>query len=216
VPFGFGKRKGDAGGEGRPATPPASVGDLRAGPPRGVRFTAITEDWRLTGRMDIPGRLSDALNRREAISIDDVQWGPPDGSAGLEPAPGLKSLDPYDLILITAGEESLPPLTEAERAAIKVHKVPYDVAFEVPPFRVVGTVYLHPGAEPERLLERSTDMFLAVVDAVATLDGVQVNDPDVEVILVNRSYLRAVAQVDRRTGEVAAQLPGATNATTMG
>ena len=214
MPFGFGKRKSRPGD--LPATPPASLSGLRAGPPRGVRFTAVTEDWRLTGRMDIPGRLSDALNRREAIAIDDVRWGPPDGSVELEPAPGLKSLDPYDLILITAGEDSLPPLTDAERTALKIHKVAYDVAFEVPPFRVVGTVFLHPGAEPERLLERSTDMFLPVVDAIATLDGVQVSEPDVDIILVNRSYLRAVAQVDRQTGEAAQHLPGDKNATTMG
>ena len=43
----------------------------------------------------------------------------------------------------------------------------YDVALEVPPFRVIGTVYLYPGSEPERLLDRATEMFVPVVDAVA-------------------------------------------------
>ena len=45
-----------------------------------------------------------------------------------------------DLIMVTAGEDSLPPLTEGERAALKVHKVEYDVALELPPFRVIGTL----------------------------------------------------------------------------
>ena len=205
MPFGFRKRKAV-----KPAALelPGSMAAIRAGPVRGVSFTAITEDWRLTGRMDIQGRLSDALNRREAIAIEDCRWGPPDGSTELEPAPGLKTLDPYDLILVTGGGQSLPPLTDAERAALRVHKVPYDIAFEIPPFRVVGTVYLHPGAEPERLLERSTDMFIPVVDAVATLGGTPVSEPDIDVILVNRFYLRAVDQVDKRTGAIVPQMPG--------
>ncbi len=148
---------------------PAAEQRSTPGPARGVPFIGLTEDWRLRGRMDISGRLSDALNKREAIPITEVSWGPPDGSTPLEEAPGLRSVDPYDLILVTAGEDSLPPLTDTERTALKVHKVAYDVALEVPPFRVVGTVYLHPGSEPDRLLDRSSEMFVAIVDAVARL-----------------------------------------------
>ena len=98
-----------------------------------------------SARMTIDGRLSDALNKREAIAIHDVQWAPVDGSAAFAAAPGLQSVDPYDLILVLAGEGSMPELTDSERAAHRVHKVAYDVALEVPPFRVVGTVHLHPG-----------------------------------------------------------------------
>jgi hypothetical protein len=211
VPFEFLKRR-------KPDEPAAAAktgaaagqapASLHLGAERGVPFTALTEDWRLQGRMQITGRLSDALNRREAIAITDVNWGPPDAGAGLEPAPGLKSVDPYDLILITAGESSLPPLTDTERAALKVHKVAYDVALEVPPFRVVGTVFLHPGAEPEGLLSRSTEMFVPVLEAVARLGDTVVTDADIEVILVNRFYIRGVTQVDKRTGAPHAPLPG--------
>ncbi len=210
MPFGFLKRrKANAPDAGTGPGAPRSGASLHAGTARGVPFTALTEDWRLQGRMQISGRLSDAINRREAIEIADVYWGPPDGATALEPAPGLKSVDPYDLIMVTGGEESLPPLTETERVALKVHKVAYDVALELPPFRVIGTVYLHPGAEPERLLDRSTEMFVAVVDAVARLGEVEVSDANTEVILVNRFYLRGVIQVDKRTGEPHAKLPGA-------
>ena len=212
MPFGFLKRRK----AGPPAAAAADAGtpdqrstSLHAGRARGVPFTALTEDWRLRGRMQISGRLSDALNKREAIAIADVLWGPPGDPGALEPAPGLRSVDPYDLILVTGGEESLPPLTETERAALKIHKVAYDVALELPPFRVVGTVFLHPGAEPERLMDRSNEMFVAVVDAVARLGEVEVSDPEIEVILVNRFYLRGVVQVDKRTGEPHAKLPGA-------
>jgi hypothetical protein len=186
-----------------------STARLHEGGVRGVQFTAITEDWRLRGRMQLSGRLTDALNKREAIVISDVTWGPSDGSAPMEPAPGIKSVDPYDLILVIAGEDSLPPLTEAERSALKVHKVPYDVALELPPFRIIGTVFMHPGSEPDRLLDRSNEMFTPVAEAIAKLGDIEISDPDVEVILVNRFYLRGVEQVDRQTGEPPQRLPGA-------
>jgi hypothetical protein len=217
VPFGFLKRRrsnegtGGADATGRKGAPGPGTGgsSMHAGNARGVPFIALTEDWRLRGEMVISGRLSDALNRREAIAITNVSWGPPDAVAPLEDAPGLQSVDPYDLILVTAGDDSLPPLTEPERTALKVHKVAYDVALEVPPFRVIGTVYLHPGSDPDRLLDRSSEMFVPVVEAVARLGDVVVSDPEVEVILVNRFYLRGVEQVDKRTGERHQKLPGA-------
>ena len=197
-----------AGGVSASAGAP-SAAHLHEGGVRGVQFTAITEDWRLRGRMQLSGRLTDALNKREAIVISDVTWGPSDGSAPMEPAPGIKSVDPYDLILVIAGEDSLPPLTEAERSALKVHKVPYDVALELPPFRIIGTVFMHPGSEPDRLLDRSNEMFTPVAEAIAKLGDIEISDPDVEVILVNRFYLRGVEQVDRQTGEPPQRLPGA-------
>ncbi|MEX1172241.1 MAG: hypothetical protein WEG56_06480 [Chloroflexota bacterium] len=203
MPFDFLKRgkRGDAA----PASPAASDAVIRA---RAVPFDGLTEEWRIAGQMHIDGRLSDALNRREAIELSGVRWAPIDGSAPLADAPGIKAVDPYDLIVVLAGEATLPPLTEPERAAHKVHKVSYDVALEVPPFRVIGTVYLHPGSEPERLLDRATEMFVPVVDAVAYLGDRPVVD-QMDAILVNRFYLRGVEQVDRRTGQRHQKLPGA-------
>jgi hypothetical protein len=158
--------------------------------------------------MQIEGRLSDALNKREAIEIADVRWEPIDGSEPLSEAPGLRSVDPYDLILVFAGEGSIPEMSDAEIAAHKVHKVSFDVALEAPPFRITGTVFMHPGSEPDRLLDRATEMFVAVVDAVAMLGDKRVGDPEVDTILVNRFYLRGVEQIDKRTGMKAQKLPG--------
>jgi hypothetical protein len=203
VPFDFlRRRKNDGGASSSSGTASRRPGD------RGIPFDGLTEEWRIVGSMHIEGRLSDALNKREAVAISDVQWAPIDGSSELVPAPGIKSIDPYDLILVLAGEATLPPLSEAERTAHKVHKVAYDVALEVPPFRVVGTVHLHPGSEPERLLDRATEMFVPVVDAVAYLNDQPVA-PEMDAILVNRFYLRGIEQVDRRTGERPQKLPGA-------
>ena len=44
---------------------------------------------------------------------------------------------------------------------------------------------------------------------MAKLGEAEVTDPDVEVILVNRFYLRGVSQVDKRTGQPHQRLPGA-------
>lgn len=204
MPFDFLRRRKDDAGAAGGGPPSAAAG--RGG--RGVAFDGLTEEWRIVGRMEIDGRLSDAINKREPITIFDVRWAPVDGSSELVPAPGLKTVDPYDLIMVLAGEATLPPLTESERVAHKVHKIAYDVALEVPPFRVIGTVYLYPGAEPERLLDRATEMFVPVVDAVATYEGRQIGEP-ADAILVNRFYLRGVEQVDKRTGERHQKLPGA-------
>ncbi len=201
MPFGFLRRSAR---HPAPAAAPARAGSGI----RGIPFDGLTEEWRLVGRMEIEGRLSDILNRRESIPIADVLWAPIDGSEEMTRAPGLERIDPFDLIAVFAGVGSLPSYTEAERAAHKLHKVPYDVVLDVTPFRVVGTVYLFPGSEPDRLLDRSTDLFVPVTDAVALLGDRPLNDPDVDVVLVNRSYLRGIDQVDRRTVEAARALLG--------
>jgi hypothetical protein len=161
-----------------------------------VPFDGLTEEWRLVGVMELDGRLLDILNRREAIPIGGITWATLDAMADLQPAPGLQKVDPYDLIVVLAGDRTLPPLNEAEKAALRVHKVAYDVILDLPPYRVIGTVFLHAGSEPERLMDRGSDLFFPVTNAVALLGAVPLSDPEIDVVLVNRSYLRGVEQVD--------------------
>jgi len=196
VPFGFGKRddKPAAASDApsapvrpAPSTPPPVVGG-------GIAFDGLTEEWRLKGIMEVGGRLSDALNRRDAISIRDVDWAPADGSEEFSPVPGLRSIDPYDLIVVLAGEDSLPVQSDDEKSAHRVHKLSYGVALEVPPFLVRGTVHLYPGSEPERLLDRSSEMFFAVTGGVVMLNERRIGDGAADTILVNRQYLRRVEQ----------------------
>lgn len=202
MPFGFGKKKEQEA----EAAAPAPV-DPRL--PRRVPFHGLTDTWRLRATMTITGRLLDTLNLREALDLEDVSWAPLDGSTPFEPAPGIESVDPYDLIVVLAGAETLPGVTEQERTAYRIHKVTYDVALEVPPLRVVGTVQLHPGSEPEGLVERGTQMFVAVTSPVVTLGGAVVElETDGGAALVNRFYLRGVQQVDLATGERHRELPG--------
>jgi hypothetical protein len=199
VPFDFLKRKRQPTAEPAGSSPEPVVD--------GVAFDGLTEDWRLVGRMLIQGRVSDALNRREPVAIADVNWAPIDGSEALAPASGLKSVDPYDLILVLAGDDSLPETVD-ERTAHRVHKVSYEVALEVPPYRVIGTVFLYPGSEPDSLLSRSSEMFIPLVDATVTIEDRPVPGASMTAILVNRQYLRGVEQVDARTGERHKKLPG--------
>ncbi len=166
MPFDFLRRK-----KPEAESPTATLTAAADASPHGVTFDGLTEEWRLTGLMMIDGRLSDALNKREPIAIEDVSWAPIDGSGSMTPAPGLKSVDPYDLVIVFADDSSLSAHSEEERAAHRVHKVTYEVALEAPPYRIVGMVQLYPGSEPDSLLQRSSDMFVPIVDAKATVGG---------------------------------------------
>ena len=207
MPFDFLRRKPAAAKAGGAADTQAAA-DERAGSAT-VPFEGLTDEWRLRGRMYASGRLSDALNRRAETPITDVSWAPADGSAPFSPVPGLKSVDPYDLILVLAGPDSVPPMTEEEKVAHKVHKLAFDVAIEAPPYRVVGTVYLRPGTEPAQLMDRSTEMFVPVVGGVASIGGQEIStEGPVDSVLVNRFYVRGVEQIDLSTGEKPVKLPG--------
>ncbi len=198
MPFDFLKKKPASATEAASTEPVSAVPTVSA---QGIGFDGLTEEWRLVGAMQLDGRLSDVLNRRETIPISDVSWAPIDGSEPFTAAPGLKAIDPYDLIVVLAGETTLPVMNDEEKAAHRIHKISYDLSLEVPPFRVVGTVYLFPGSEPERLLDRATEMFVPVTDAVAYLGDQQIGGTEVDTFLVNRRYLRRVEQVDRRNRE---------------
>ncbi len=172
-----------------------------AGAEQGIPFEALTEDWRLVGRFAVDGRLSDVLNRREAIPLADVQWAPLDASAPLTDAPGLKTVDPYDLIAVFAGAGSLPTRDEDHRVAMRVRKFPYDVELDLGTVHVVGRVYLYPASDPQSLLDRQAELFLPVTRATALHDGTPLGPQEAEVVLVNRSYLKSVEQLEAQPSD---------------
>ena len=201
MPFGFGRRK--------PADDAAvAAADARPARPD-IPFEAMTEDWRIVATVTVEGRLGDVLNRREKLEVSDVAWRPADGAEPYGPAPGIRTMDPYDLIVVAVTPDSLPPASEEERAAHKVRKVAFDVALEVPPYRVTGTIHLYPGTDPEQLLDRHTQMFIPVTTPTVSHAGTAVDlAEDVDAVLVNRFYLRAVTQIDLRTGRPATDRSG--------
>lgn len=204
MPFGLGRRK-----EAVADAPSSTAVDPRDRGPRAVQFRGLTEEWHLRGSMSITGRLLETLNKREAIALSDVTWAPLDGGGPFEPAPGIQTVDPYDLIVVIAGPESLASQDDEERSAHRIHKISFDVGLQAPPLRILGTVQLHPGSEPEALLERSSQMFVAVTRPSVWLAGVEVDIGEAaDAALVNRYYLRGVEQVDLATGERHLRLPG--------
>lgn len=205
---------------------------------RSARFEAVTDEWRIVGRVELEGRLSALANRREPIQISDVSSVALEGSAGpteaaspteaadaseptgpthaaeanvpTGPTEAIPSgeIDPYDLILMLAGPDTLPVQSSEERIAHRVHKIAFNLSLAVPPFRVVGTVYLFPGTEPDQLLDRGRDMFVPVVRAVAYRGEEVFAAGPIDAILVNRFYLRGVEQVDSESGAPIVPMPG--------
>jgi hypothetical protein len=173
-----------------------------AGAEPGVPIDACTEDWRIRGRVSVEGRLLDALNRRDPIGIISAEWAPVDGSAPFEAVPGLRTLDPFDLLLVFARPETMPARTPDETAARRRAKDLFDVLVDLAPFQVVGTVHLYPGLDATSLLDHGTDLFVAFTGAVAALPtGQRVGPDEPTTVLVNRSYLTHVEQVDEQTME---------------
>jgi hypothetical protein len=212
VPFDFLRRKREP----QPAKKPA-VASRPAPTGTPVPFDGVTDEWRLIGQMYLDTRLSDALNRREALAIANVSWAPIDGSSSFSPVPGLRSVDPHDFIVVLADESSKGGLSEAERAAHMGQRVAHKVSLEAPPLRITGTVHLTPGVAPEALLERTAEMFVPVVGGVAYIGERPVSDPKVDAILVNRFYLRGVKETGAKpasatTSSAAPSSPSASSA----
>ena len=96
-----------------PPAPPSAVEPVRAGMP----FDCCTEDWRIRGRVNTAGRLIDSLNHREALEIADAEWAPLNASTEFQAVPGLKSVDPYDVLVVFASAATMPGRSQEATAA---------------------------------------------------------------------------------------------------
>ena len=201
MPFGFGRKQDE------PTVVPGALLEVASTATRSIAFQGFTEEWRLEGRVVLTGRLLEVLNQREPIAVTDVRWAPIDGGSTLEPAPGINEVDPYDLIVVIAGSGTLAATTDDERAAHRIHKVSFDVAVTAPPFRVIGSVKVHPGAVPESIMDRGGALFAALTDAVVHHGDEAIDLGGAETVLVNRAYIREVVQVDLSTGLPYTNLP---------
>ncbi len=177
------------------ATPP-SAADSAVSSAGGATIHAFTEERRIIGRVQVTGRLSDALNRREPLPVFGVQTAPLAAPDQLEDAPDVRQLDPYELVVVAAGPDSQPALTAEQRAAIRSRKLRYAVCCELTGASVCGTVHLHPGVDPSQLVGHRLELFVPVTDAVVRVGGTVVDEPQFDVAFVNRAYLRAVVPID--------------------
>jgi hypothetical protein len=196
MPFNLFKRS-------EPTPPPKAAqpsGAIAAGE---IAFEGITEDWHLVGTIQLEGRLSDVLNRREKVPIAGVYWAPIDGSEPFTAAPGLKEVDPYDLLVIFTGKDSLPPRDDETERAMRIRKITYDVVIDLGLLEVAGRVYLHPGTQPGSLMERHAELFVPITQATAFLGERAVGNENADVLLINQSYIRRVNTIEREAADLA-------------
>lgn len=182
----------------RPATEPAQLPVPVAVPRYAHRFRGYTEDRFVAGLVRSADRLSDALNRRQPLLIEDAIVIPV--GAPLKAAERHERLliDPFELDLVLGGP--LPDRSAAERAARRVFKVRYPVRVEGQNFEVRGTIHLFPGNAPEFEGYHTGTLFLPVTEPTARREGRLITDPAVDVVLVNRHSIRRIRQLDARLG----------------
>jgi hypothetical protein len=185
------------------AAPPNAAGSAVSATV-GVTIDAFTEERRISARVQLTGRLSDALNRRERLPVFGVRTAPLAAPDQLDDAPDVRELDPYELVVVAAGPDSQPALTADQRAAIRSRKLRYAVCCELAGASVCGVVHLHPGVDPSQLVEHRPELFVPLTDAVVRVGGTVVDEPQFDVALVNRAYLRAVVPIDASALDLAA------------
>ncbi len=178
----------------------AAVSADMAGSGAGPSFDGLTDEWRLTGRMQAPGNLRDILLRGEPVRIADVRWGATDGSSPMIEAPGLRQVDPDDFFVVFSPEdavaaegESAEPGSDQEARGAPPVSTPggWHVVLDLGEMRVTGTVALPAGAGPERLLAEPAEPFLLVTCATVLAGEVPIVGEPVDAH-VNRARVRAV------------------------
>ena len=180
-----------------------------AGPAGGVPFDGLTEEWRLVGRME---HRRAAFRRAEQARGDrrsTTSSGRRSTAPGRSPRrPGCKTVDPYDLILVLAGDDTLP---DADRGGAGRPPGPQGLlrrrprGAAVPGHRdrlPVPGLRAGPAARPG-------DRDVRPGHRRPSLLGDEAVAEDIDTVLVNRFYLRGVEQIDKRTGRTPQKLPGA-------
>jgi len=161
-------------------------------------FIVLTEDGRIDAILAQAGvRLPDALEKRASINVNGARQGPNDGSS-LSPVSGVRSVDPYDVMIAMPAQDGEPVVRDADREAWIKWRVAYNVTIEAAPFTVTGVLLLLPSQDPSSLTERGTELFLPVFAPSILLDGVALADTPRDAILVNRSHVRRVSASMRR------------------
>jgi hypothetical protein len=156
-------------------------------------FVALSDSGRTDAFIAQNGvKLADALERRAAINVTNVQSGPTDGSGPLTPLAGVKTVDPYDVTIAMPAEDGEPCVSEADHEAWKKFRVAYNVTLEAPPFTVTGVLLMMPSQDPLSLTERGTELFLPVFDPSVQFGGAGLPGVPRDVILVNRAHIRRV------------------------
>jgi len=156
-------------------------------------FRTWTEDLYISGFVSGATRLSDVLNAREPLKIEQPKIHAL-RSAGWPTRPGGHVVvDPFDLefVLGHAISDAGP-----DRSTKRIHKVQYPVLIEGQSFEIVGTMHVFPGNAPEVAAHRSGQLFLPITQPSVRREQRLVSDRDTDVVLVNRYAIRSIRQLD--------------------
>jgi hypothetical protein len=130
--------------------------------------------------------------------VKDALQGPSDLSKPLAAAPGIKSVDPYDISVAMPAADGEPVVSDADKDAWVKFRVAYDVTMEATTFKITGVLLLLPSQDPMSLTERGTELFMPVFSPSVTAGFARISDVPRDVVLVNRSHMRRVNAVARR------------------
>lgn len=154
---------------------------------------AWTEDLYVSGFISGWGRLSDALNQREPLRIEQARVHGLRSASWLPRPDGRLVVDPFDLEFVLGYPIAR---SDAERDAKRVHKVRFPVLIEGQDFEVIGTMHIFPGNAPEYATHRSGQLFLPITEPSVRRNQRLVSDRYTDVALVNRYAIRRIRQLD--------------------
>ncbi len=162
--------------------------------PQAHPFKAWTETAYISGVLKGDDRLSDVLNARQPVRLEQATVLPIGA-----PRPGWQGpqeivLDPFDLDFVLGGR--LDDRSAAERSARRIHKVRYPVIVEGRNFEVRGMLHIFAGNAPEFAMHHTGALFLPVTNATVRRERRLVSDPHTDVVLVNRYAVSAIKQLD--------------------
>jgi hypothetical protein len=162
--------------------------------PATIVFDGLTANQRVVGEIVFGGRLSDALNQRDPLPINEVRIAPIDDEGSFVPAPAYGSLDPYGFELVVLGPDSLPRFDTKQQIARKIRKTSHLVEIKLSSYRVTGTIWLDPGVAIETLLGRITKLYLPVTGAQVAIGDRVVDLKGSDEVLVNLFDLRGIKE----------------------
>jgi hypothetical protein len=176
------------------AIPEAEIWMPSASDPQTIVFDGLTPDRRIIGEIVFAGRLSDALNAREPLPINNVRIAPL-GESSFAPDPICESIDPYEFQLVVLGSDSLPRFNAEQQMAHRVRKASHLVEIDLAPYQVVGVIWLDIGTTIESLSGRNTKLYLPVTEALVMLGNQVVDLRGSDAVLINLFSLRKIREL---------------------
>jgi hypothetical protein len=157
----------------------------------GVRVYTTTE--MIVGTVRGQGRLSDILNLRAEVRLEDATMRSLGGAAGRALTVHSVVVDAFEIEIAMANR--LPD--ESWTRARRVHKIRYPVRVDAAPYTIEGSIHVFPGMDPRSLAKGNSGcLFIPVTRPVVRRGGRLVSDPTVDAVLVNRHLVRAIEQAD--------------------